>query len=263
MDKFVADMTKQMETSLKIDPLHVVVVCITGYQFDSSLTAEQRNELIAEMTTQMKAQLKDEVAREVTQDLDLDIQAERCLKALGGSTSGMQNLRNEFAIALSKYGVPGSNIIWTKWTTKKKEWYKDQPEYDSIVNRINSIDPSYLAIFGHSYGGCTACRISRVTSRIPDFIGLVDPIFIPAEIDWYGRVHTSAQSNRDDNYPRGKMIINWYQSHHWPKGFHDVLDIDKKKVTNIAIEGVTHTTIDDYPPLHRAAINTVVNAIKS
>lgn len=175
----------------------------------------------------------------------------------------MQTLRNELANRLAAYGVPPNNIIHTKWTTAHRENYKDQPKYDEIVSRINAINPSYLAIVGHSYGGCTAARISRVTTKVPDFVGMVDPIFIPAEIDWYGRVHTRAQSSNELNYPRGGNITNWYQSHHWPKGFHDVLDLNRKKVENIAMGNVTHTEIDDLPAIHNAVINKVIQGITS
>lgn len=180
--------------------------------------------------------------------------------------TGMQILRNRFAEILKPYGVPEDNILYMRWTesTQNRYSYKSQPEYAEMVKKINDINPSYLALFGHSYGGCTAIRISRKTLKTPDFIGLYDPVFVPASIDAaLMRIESAPQDSNVDNYPRGKQIINWYQTNTWPNGIGKIYDSFIKPVENIQVLEATHTSIDNDPVLQEEAVNNVMQAIKS
>jgi len=248
----VTETTQQMEDALGIDPAKVVVVCITGYQF-SSLNEYQKQEAIAETKARMKMQLR---GRELSTDFDYDMAAEKMLKELSSKT-GMENLRNEFVQRLRPFGVPPSNIIHSDWTEHDKGNPYKQPKYTNLVARINAINPTYLAIFGHSYGGCTATRVSNVTTKIPDFIGLVDCIFVPFTTE------SAPQASNKLNYPRGHKIYNWYQHHYPVKGYAHPLDSNRKHVNDINLNDKVsgHTTIDDYPPLHRQALDIVSSAI--
>jgi hypothetical protein len=232
-----------------VDKSRVVIVCISGYQFSSSRFTKQN------FIEQMKE------TNNITElsNVDYDIAYEN-LCQLSSSEAGMKKMREKFVQDLSKLGVPSDNIIYSKWT-EGSEMYNRQPVYNDLVRRINKLNPSYLAILGHSYGGCATIRITQETNRVPDFIGLIDPIFIPASV-FSTIIKSAPQDSRNDNYPRGDKIINWYQNNGRPYGFEPILDNHKREVKNIHVDGVIHTTIDEHEGIYRDTLNHIIKEIK-
>lgn len=256
-NNLVLETVKQMENALKIDPNKVVVVCISGYQF-SSLSEYEKKELINDIKNQMTSDYAQEA---LSKGYDIDLAIENLLKQFGGST-GMQTLRNEFVHVLGQFGVPPKNIIHANWTERNIGNPFPAPLFTDLVRQINGLNPIYLAIFGHSFGACTASRVSNVTNKVPDFLGLVNPIFHPAKIN-LPEIESSGQTNGD--FPRAPTVYNWYQNH-WPiKGFAPVKFRNGKRVDNISLndKDVVHWTISDYRPLHVKALNIVSGAVKS
>ncbi|MCY8953214.1 hypothetical protein MOE39_05005 [Bacillus cereus] len=127
-----------------------------------------------------------------------------CISGLSGvsENSGITMLRDTLQTYLSPLGVKPENIFRRSWHHSQDGNVGAEPWTEDLNNEINNrtANPSYLAIIGHSYGGWAACRLSKVTNREPDFIGLIDPVF--------GR--DNVLERRD--YPRGKYIINWHQN---------------------------------------------------
>ncbi|MCR8927516.1 RICIN domain-containing protein [Priestia megaterium] len=126
-----------------------------------------------------------------------------CISGRGGAgPGGISDLRNTLQRELVPLGVKPDNIIRANWNYKNQEDPSLFPSTQELLGEISSRSrtPSYLAIIGHSYGGWAACKLSRVTSRVPDFIGLIDPVF------GYNNTFTSG------DIPRGNFIKNWYQN---------------------------------------------------
>ena len=116
---------------------------------------------------------------------------------------GMEKLRDRLRSELAPLGVPESNIFHWEWNHSHPDSPIHQPDLESLQNRIDSevADPSYLALIGHSYGGWAASRLSMQTSKVPDFVALVDPVFGA----------TNLPIPFIDVPPRGVFIKNWYQ----------------------------------------------------
>lgn len=121
----------------------------------------------------------------------------------GGNKNGMTKLRDKLRTELtSLYGVNPANILHVQWNKNHNSDPRYQPLTKQITNEINkrSQDPSYLAIIGHSYGGWAACRVSKITKKIPNFVGLIDPVFGPSN------------TLNPEDLPRGIKKINWFQN---------------------------------------------------
>lgn len=128
-----------------------------------------------------------------------------CISGRGGVAGagrGMVQLRDTLRNELQSLGIKPDNIFRRSWNHNQDDNPFGAPWVEDLLREIDrrSKNPSYLAIIGHSYGGWAACRLSRVTSRVPDFVGLIDPVF----------GSTSTFTNGD--IPRGKFIKNWYQN---------------------------------------------------
>ncbi|UXO88804.1 hypothetical protein [Bacillus safensis] len=119
----------------------------------------------------------------------------------GDPESGVKDLRDTLRDNLVPLGVPEENIFHRSWHKGREGDPGRTPNVNDIIKQIDerSTNPSYLALIGHSYGGWAACRVSRKTKNIPDFIGLLDPVF---GVD-------NSMENRDK--PRAKNIKNWSQ----------------------------------------------------
>lgn len=78
-------------------------------------------------------------------------------------------------------GVNPDNIFRRSWNTDHDSDPSGAPDANDINSEIErrTTNPSYLAIIGHSYGGWAACKVSKITNRVPDFVGLIDPVFGP------------------------------------------------------------------------------------
>jgi hypothetical protein len=130
-----------------------------------------------------------------------------CISGLFGhadilGSTGMRNLRDHLRTHLSDLIRP-ENIFYESWNPGAEDNPFDPPAIDILNSRIQQIarNPSYLALIGFSYGGWAVSRLSRITTRTPDFIGLIDSGFGPA--------------NRITNIdvPRGRVIKNWFQNY--------------------------------------------------
>ncbi|PFK46727.1 hypothetical protein COJ23_22245 [Priestia megaterium] len=127
-----------------------------------------------------------------------------CISGRGGvgSPSGMVDLRDKLRNALTPLGVIPDNIFHRSWNHGESDNPFGAPWVSDLNREIErrTSNPSYLAVIGHSYGGWAACRLSNATKRIPDFVGLIDPVFGPS--------NTFVEGDR----PRGQLIKNWYQN---------------------------------------------------
>ncbi|HFK1482835.1 TPA: hypothetical protein ACGXK0_005403 [Bacillus cereus] len=127
-----------------------------------------------------------------------------CISGLSGSAgiSGMEKLRDKLRGELAPLGVNPDNIFRRSWNTDHDSDPSGAPDANDINSEIErrTTNPSYLAIIGHSYGGWAACKVSKITNRVPDFVGLIDPVFGPDN------------NMESDDVPRGDFIINWYQN---------------------------------------------------
>jgi len=114
----------------------------------------------------------------------------------------MAELRDILQRELGSLGVKPENIFTRSWNRLQDDNPFGAPLIEDLLSEISrrSSNPNYLALIGHSYGGWAACRLSRVTSRVPDFVGLIDPVFGPTN------------TLTEGNIPRGKYIKNWYQN---------------------------------------------------
>lgn len=127
-----------------------------------------------------------------------------CISGRGGVSppSGIERLRNRLRDNLRALGVPDHNIFSRSWNHNRDDDPFSAPWVEDLHNEIKgrSSYPSYLGIVGHSYGGWAACKVSRVTAKVPDFVGLIDPVF------------GASNSMGNDDYPRGVRITNWFQN---------------------------------------------------
>lgn len=128
-----------------------------------------------------------------------------CISGRGGVAGtgrGIVELRDTLRNELKQLGVKPDNIFRRSWNHNQDDNPFGAPWIEDLLSEIQrrSQNPSYLAIIGHSYGGWAACRLSRVTNREPDFIGLIDPVF--------GSTNTFTRGD----IPRGKIVKNWYQN---------------------------------------------------
>ncbi|OHY73338.1 hypothetical protein [Priestia aryabhattai] len=97
----------------------------------------------------------------------------------GNPDVGVKDLVGRLQTALEDLGVPKNNIFHRSWNEGNDSDPGKPPQKGDILKEIDkrSPNPSYLAIIGHSFGGWTACRVSRDTVRKPDYVGLIDPVF--------------------------------------------------------------------------------------
>jgi len=127
-----------------------------------------------------------------------------CISRRGGvsSPSGITSLRDRIRDKLIPLEVKFDNIFRRSWNHNEDDNPFGMPWIEDLNSEINqrTTSPSYLAIIGHSYGGWAACLLSRATNRVPDFIGLIDPVFGPRN------------SMESVDPPRGNLIKNWYQN---------------------------------------------------
>ena len=128
-----------------------------------------------------------------------------CISGRGGVAGtgrGMVQLRDKLQDELQSLGIKRDNIFRRSWNHNQDDNPLGAPWVEDLLREIDrrSKNPSYLAIIGHSYGGWAACKLSRVTSRVPDFVGLIDPVF------------GSTNTFTNGDIPRGKFIKNWYQN---------------------------------------------------
>ncbi|PAE38379.1 hypothetical protein [Bacillus sp. 7884-1] len=125
-----------------------------------------------------------------------------CISGLSG-TGGMDGIRDKLHEVFVPHGVNPDNIFRRSWNKENESDPSAEPWVDDLNREINRRTelPTYLAIIGHSYGGWAACRLSKVTNRVPDFVALIDPVFGPDNI-----------FNQNQDYPRGNLIRNWYQT---------------------------------------------------
>ncbi|MCU5605985.1 hypothetical protein OCB03_22930 [Bacillus cereus] len=127
-----------------------------------------------------------------------------CISGRGGvsSPSGITHLRDRVRDTLIPLGANVDNIFRRSWNRNQDDNPFGIPWIEDLNREINqrTTNPSYLAIIGHSYGGWAACLLSRETNRVPDFIGLIDPVFGP---------RNSMESIAP---PRGNLIKNWFQN---------------------------------------------------
>ncbi|MEK3915704.1 hypothetical protein [Paenibacillus sp. FSL H7-0331] len=122
----------------------------------------------------------------------------------GGNSNGMTSLRDTLREKLTaKYGINPNNIFHIKWNQENDSNRRNIPLISDINKEIlrRTKNPRYVALIGHSFGGWAASRLSRVTLKIPDFVGLVDPVYGPANT-----------LKKPGDVPRGKKIIEWFQN---------------------------------------------------
>lgn len=128
-----------------------------------------------------------------------------CISGRGGSSepSGITKLKDRLQGYLAPLGVNPNNIFRTKWNSENDNDPFKKPTTGDINDEINSRSTNlkYLAIIGHSYGGWAACRLSNITTRVPDYIGLLDPVF------------GLRNSRRGEKDPQAVYIKNWYQNY--------------------------------------------------
>ncbi|PEC07530.1 hypothetical protein COM38_26895 [Bacillus toyonensis] len=119
----------------------------------------------------------------------------------GGPFGGMVTLKEELQEKLAPLGVPSNNIFRRSWNHGGDNDTTGTPDVGDLLREIGSRteNPSYLAIIGHSFGGWAACQLSQKTNRIPDFVGLFDPVFGIENVI------------KDRDKPRGLNIQNWFQ----------------------------------------------------
>lgn len=119
----------------------------------------------------------------------------------GGPTGGMVTLKEKLQKELAPLGVPSNNIFRRSWNHGGDSDVTGTPDVGDLLQEIKNRteNPSYLALIGHSFGGWSACQLSRKTSRIPDFVGLIDPVFGTENVI------------KDEDRPRGLHIQNWFQ----------------------------------------------------
>ncbi len=255
--KFIArsdDFSRELNTT-PIAPERVCIVLISGFQQGNS--------------SESRSQIQREVQAEIPKGIANSYQKADAIAQLLGTVqnqaknTGMKQLQEKLIATLSAYRVPPKNIIYSRWTETDIYNYKKQPTFAKLLAKINSIEPQYLAIIGHSYGACTTIRLSQQTIQYPNFIALFDPIFVPAKIDYQAmRVSSAPQDSSLDNYPRGKTIINWYQTMTWPKGIETIYDINKNRVETFEAKGYTHASIDNSPLLQEKVIEKIIAAIQ-
>ncbi|PLT28181.1 hypothetical protein [Peribacillus deserti] len=128
-----------------------------------------------------------------------------CISGRSGSsvgTTGIERIRDMLRKELYTLEINPENIFRRSWNRNEDDNPFGEPDVNDINSEINhrTTSPSYLAIIGHSYGGWAACRLSKVTNRIPDFVGLIDPVF------------GLKNSLGAQDVPRGNLIKNWYQN---------------------------------------------------
>lgn len=81
----------------------------------------------------------------------------------------------------------------------------EEPETDRHLSKIKAVTrtPSYVVLFGHSFGAWSVCKVSRQLPwseyQTADFVATIDPVFGPL-----GDSETRVK-------PRGRKLKNWYQ----------------------------------------------------
>ncbi|WP_242272958.1 hypothetical protein [Bacillus cereus group sp. BfR-BA-01538] len=130
-----------------------------------------------------------------------------CISGLFGHADVLGNhAMRDFRDFLRNYlkdWVNPENIFYQSWNPGNEDKPFDAPatgELNRVIQGISNT-PCYLALIGFSYGGWAVSRLSRITKRIPDFIGLIDPVYGPR----------NDMMNTD--IPRGRIIKSWYQKY--------------------------------------------------
>ncbi|MGN4411552.1 hypothetical protein ACTFOF_06625 [Bacillus cereus group sp. MYBK87-2] len=130
-----------------------------------------------------------------------------CISGLFGHADVLGNhAMRDFRDFLRNYlkdWVNPENIFYQSWNPGNEDKPFDAPatgELNRVIQGISNT-PCYLALIGFSYGGWAVSRLSRITKRIPDFIGLIDPVYGPR----------NDMMNTD--IPRGRVIKSWYQKY--------------------------------------------------
>lgn len=121
----------------------------------------------------------------------------------GGNSNGMTSLRDTLREKLTaKYGINPNNIFHIKWNQENDSNRRNIPLISDINKEIlrRTKNPRYVALIGHSFGGWAASRLSRVTLKIPDFVGLVDPVYGPANT-----------LKKPGDVPRGKRSLSGFK----------------------------------------------------
>jgi pimeloyl-ACP methyl ester carboxylesterase len=238
-----------MAEFVKPDPEQLVIVCISGYQFSNSLLEDKR--FLQEISQHARLVGVD------PEDIKRQLEKDWGRKRIG--PIGMQKLRERLARDLASRGVRDDSVLYRKWSTSSNDGMDDEPDYGDLAGEINRLRPQHLVLVGHSYGGWTACRLSRFTSVRSTYIGLLDPMF---SYQWNeGRVQSGEQSAHEDNYPIGGSIRSWWQGGGQPYGAREVRqDIDSQRplVGNHEVGGTTHTNIDDSVLLHDAISEAMI-----
>lgn len=236
----------------KPDPNQLVIVCISGYQFSSSLLEEKR--FLQEITQQ--AQLAGVDPEDIKRQLEKDWERK------GVGPIGMQKLRDRLAGDLAPSSVRDKSVLYRKWSTSSNDGVGDEPDYEHLAEEINRLSPQHLVLLGHSYGAWTACRLSRATSVRSTYIGLLDPMF---SYQWSGtKVISGMQSDHGDNYPVGGSIRSWWQDGGQPYGAREVRqdrDSQRPLVGNHKVGGTKHSDIDDSALLHDAISEAMIQLL--
>jgi len=121
-----------------------------------------------------------------------------------GTNNGMSNLSDTLRNRLnSSFAINPENIFQISWNEDNDGDPRSVPLISVIQSEINkrSLNPKYLAVIGHSFGGWAACRLSRVTTKVPNYIALIDPVFGPTNT-----------LRRPVDVPKGKYIAEWFQN---------------------------------------------------
>ncbi|NOU94426.1 hypothetical protein GC093_14535 [Paenibacillus sp. LMG 31456] len=121
-----------------------------------------------------------------------------------GTNNGMSNLSDTLRSRLnSSFTINPNNIFQISWNENNDSDLTSVPLISAIQSKIyrRSQNPKYLAIIGHSFGGWAACRLSRVTTKVPNYIALIDPVFGPTNT-----------LRRPVDVPRGTRITEWFQN---------------------------------------------------
>ena len=241
--------------SLAVNPARLVIVCISGYDWSSSLQDEaflRRIQILAEQEGKSPEEYIRQFEREV-------VAPAREKRLHGDGRTGMEKLRDRLASDLAKDGVLDTNILHSPWSTPGNDGMNDEPHYDALNGKISAKKPQKLVLIGHSYGGWTACRLSRVTVVRPTYMGLLDPMFSFKMFRY--PIVSGPQSEHPDNYPKGGSIRSWWQDGGQPYGCRDVHkeadDGQKIRVGNHKVGGESHMTIDDSKLLHDSIVNAM------
>jgi hypothetical protein len=153
------------------------------------------------------------------------------------------------SVLVNDFKVPPANIYVQGWNSNNDSNPNNAPSTDvhqrRFVERLNAlgkIKPSYFALVGHSFGGWSSLKLSRLSGMpTPDLLFTIDPV-----------IGAANNGNSEDTRGNAKLMVNFYQTN-YIESLGDVCGVNFTVLPCIAGLSCGRTVHNTAP--HRAAQN--------